>query len=151
MANYIRIAHYQQSADGYCLPACVRMVLANLGIQKREKELSRIFDTQSHGTPASRVTRLTSINVAVDYHTREISKLPQILADNTPIIAPVRTRDLGYWEIDVAHAVVIVGLELERFFWIHDPHLATGPVQVLWNGLLAGWVEYDYKGATIRR
>ena len=32
MNTYIHIPHYQQSSDGYCLPACARMVLAYLGL-----------------------------------------------------------------------------------------------------------------------
>lgn len=151
MNKYIQLPHYQQSTDGYCLPACARMVLAYLGIQKRENELSRLLAAESHGTPASRINRLTKFNVTVEYRERRIPELISLLSATIPVIAPVRTRDFDYWEIDTAHAVVIVGLEQERFFWIHDPYLAKGPVQVLWNGLLAGWVEYDYKGATIRR
>ena len=130
--------------------------LQNYGSQfdlsiKGEKELCRLLDAQPHGTPASRVNRLTTLNVSVDHRERKSSELPSLFAANIPLIASVRTRDLGYWKIDAAHAVVIVGIEPERFFWIHDSSLAKGPVQVIWNGLLAGWVEYDYKGATIQR
>ena len=121
------------------------------GYNKGEKELSRLLEAESHGTPASRINRLTKFNVKVEYRERKIPEVISLLTAMIPLIAPVRTRDFDYWEIDTAHAVVIAGLEPERFFWIHDPYLAKGPVQVLWNGLLAGWVEYDYKGATIRR
>jgi hypothetical protein len=66
------------------------------------------------------------------------------------MIAFVRTQFLDYWQEDVAHAVVIVGAEPEDLFWVHDPAFATGPVTTLWNGLLAGWAEFSYRGATLR-
>ncbi len=65
------------------------------------------------------------------------------------MLAFVRTQFLDYWQEDVAHAVVIVDAEPDQIFWIHDPALAAGPIATLWDGLLAAWAEFSYRGATI--
>lgn len=43
--------HFRQSRDGYCLPACVRMVLAFWGDLRDEETLTRQLGTKRHGTP----------------------------------------------------------------------------------------------------
>ena len=50
---------------------------------------------------------------------------------------------------DVAHAVVIVGVEEGRHFWINDPAKQQAPLAVSWGGLLAAWAEFDYRGAAL--
>lgn len=45
--------------------------------------------------------------------------------------------------------MVVVGAEEGQQFWLHDPALSAGPVSVSWNGLLAAWAEFGYRGALI--
>ncbi|MBE7469862.1 MAG: hypothetical protein DPW09_20670 [Anaerolineae bacterium] len=40
MSNSLPIPHRPQLADGYCLPACVQMVLAYWGIERDQAELA---------------------------------------------------------------------------------------------------------------
>ena len=67
-----------------------------------------------------------------------------------PVILFVRTGFLDYWQDDVAHAVVVIGVEEKEQFWVHDPALPDGPRAVSWNGLLAAWAEFGYRAALIR-
>jgi hypothetical protein len=71
-----------------------------------------------------------------------------ILNTKQPVIAFVRTGFLDYYQEDFAHAVV-VGASPEEYFWIQDPIQQTGPVSVSWNGLLAAWAEFGYRGAVL--
>lgn len=133
------------------MPACARMILASLGIHRAEKEIGDILGTQDYGTPSYGITRLTALDVKVDYREWSTSQLFAELEAGHPVIVFVRTGFLDYWTTDVAHAaVVVIAVENERF-WIHDPALASGPTSVLWDGLLAAWAEFGYLGATITK
>lgn len=52
---WLPVPHFKQSRDGYCLPACMRMVLAYYGHSVTEHELVTLLGTQSFGGPISRV------------------------------------------------------------------------------------------------
>ena len=149
MSNVLSLPHFQQSTEGYCLPACVRMVLANLGLEHPEAEVSHILGSQEFGTPSFAIRRLCEIGIQVIYREWSISQLLTSLDAEQPAILFVRTGFLDYWQEDVAHAVVVVGAEKDQQFWLHDPTLPTGPVVVSWNGLLAAWAEFGYRAAAI--
>jgi hypothetical protein len=40
--------------------------------------------------------------------------------------------------------------EENQRYWLHDPALPDGPTSVLWQGLLAAWAEFGYRGARLR-
>ena len=80
--------------------------------------------------------------------------IPQLLSAldaGQPVILFVRTGFLDYWQEDVAHAIVVVGVTEGQQFWLHDPALPTGPLIVSWDGLLAAWAEFSYRGAALSR
>jgi len=149
MSDVLLLPHFQQSAVGYCLPACVRMVLAYLGLERSEAKVSRTLGAQEFGTPSFAVQRLAAPGLQVIYREWSISQLLVALDAGQPVILFVRTGFLDHWQEDVAHAVVVVGAEEKRQFWLHDPVLPTGPLSVSWNGLLAAWAEFGYRGTTI--
>ena len=151
MTGPIQLSHFQQSAPGYCLPACARMILAQLGLELSEGEISRRLSTQEYGTPGSALQRLSALNVRVTYREWSVAQLLDALQVGQPVIALVRTSFLDHWTQDVAHAVVVVGAVEDDLFWIHDPALPVGPLTVSWNGLLAAWTEFNYRGAAITR
>lgn len=150
MNKGLSLSHFQQSSAGYCLPACVRMVLASLGLEHSESQISQILGAREFGTPSFAVQRLTTLGLQVIYREWSIPQLLAALDARQPVILFVRTGLLDYWREDVAHAVVVVGVEESQHFWLHDPALSTGPLVVSWNGLLAAWAEFGYRGATIR-
>jgi ABC-type bacteriocin/lantibiotic exporter with double-glycine peptidase domain len=151
MSDALPLLHFQQSAEGYCLPTCVRMVLAYLGLERSETEISRILGAQEFGTPSFAVQRLTTLGLRVIYREWSIPQLLDALDAGQPVILFVRTGMLDHWQEDVAHAVVAVGAEERERFWLHDPALPTGPTVVSWNGLLAAWAEFGYRGAAIAK
>lgn len=151
MTRVLSLPHFQQSAAGYCLLACVRMVLAYLGLDRSETDVSRVLGAQPFGIPSFAVRRLGIWGLEVDYREWTIPQLLSVLESGQPIILFVRTGFLDHWQRDVAHAIVIVGVKERQRFWLHDPILSTGPVVASWNGVLAAWAEFGYRGAVIRR
>ena len=124
MSDLISLPHYQQSAEGYCLPACARMVLAYLGLELTEAEVSRTLGAQEYGTPqivtidfnGTPVTLLhfhpTPTNLGpqdqMDWSVRERERQARIVADWVaahpgPLIAPV---DFNACDQSVAYAIV---------------------------------------------
>jgi hypothetical protein len=126
------------------------MVLAYLGLEHSEAQVSQILGAREFGTPSFAVRRLAALGLPVVYREWSIPQLLVALDARQPIILFVRTGLLDYWREDVAHAVVAVGAAEDQQFWLHDPALPTGPVVVSWNGLLAAWAEFGYRGAVIR-
>lgn len=149
MSEILPVPHFQQSAEGYCLPACARMVLAYLGIERSETEVSEVLGAQEYGTPSFAVQKLSALDVHVTYRQWPLSELTAAVTNKQPVIIFVRTGFLEYWTEDVAHAVVIVGIEEGHRFWINDPARQEAPLAVSWDGLLAAWAEFDYRGAAL--
>lgn len=149
MNDVLLLSHFRQAAEGTCLPACVRMVLDYLGQKYSEEEIARVLGTREFGTPSFAVQRLAALDFQVTYREWSVSQLLTAIQARSPLIAFVRTAFLDHWTIDVAHAVVVVGAVENQQFWIHDPARSTGPLTVAWNGLLAAWAEFSYRGAVI--
>jgi hypothetical protein len=127
------------------------MVLAYLGLERSEDEVSQVLGAQEFGTPSFAVQRLTAWGLRVDYREWSVPNLLAVLDAGLPVILYVRTGFLDYWQKDVAHAVVVVAAKVGQQFWLHDPVLPTGPRAVSWDGLLAAWAEFACRGATIRQ
>jgi hypothetical protein len=59
------VPYHPQVDDGYCLPACVQMVLAYLGLPSTQEHLARELDVRPPlGAPASNVTRLSPSTIS---------------------------------------------------------------------------------------
>jgi ABC-type bacteriocin/lantibiotic exporter with double-glycine peptidase domain len=147
-ANFL-IPQRKQSHPGACLPACARMVLAYLGDERDEEAIARLLEAEWYGVPASRVTRLSAWNYRVTYEQSTLEQLRQLVAQHIPIIIFLRTGALPGWTEDVAHAVVLVGLDADMAY-MHDPIGDTGPTPVTLNAFLLAWSDMDYYCATIQ-
>jgi hypothetical protein len=126
------------------------MVLTHLGLERSEAEVSRMLGAQEFGAPSFAVRRLIAEGLQVTYGEWSVAQLVTVLEAERPVILFVRTGFLDYWQEDVAHAVVVVGVKEREQFWVHDPALPDGPRAVSWNGLLAAWAEFGYRAALIR-
>jgi ABC-type bacteriocin/lantibiotic exporter with double-glycine peptidase domain len=90
------VPHFEQSRDGACLPACVRMVLAYLGDDRSEAEIAALLGTKSYGTPISHVMRLRDWCHVADITALSRPELAILLDQSTPVIARVWTGFLSY-------------------------------------------------------
>ena len=67
MSSILPVPHFQQSDEGYCLPACARMVLSYLELERDEADLSQILGTKRYGTPSFAIERLSDPDIEVIY------------------------------------------------------------------------------------
>jgi len=146
--DWLPVPHYRQSADGRCLPACVRMVLAYLGRELEEAQIAKVLRSYSFGTPAPNVRHLESLNVSVTLGQMSVSRLQAYLQRGIPCIIFVQAGELPYSESEGFHAVVVVGLS-EQTAYINDPALDTGPQPIPIDDLRLAWSEFEYEGAII--
>lgn len=90
MSEILTVPHYQQLADGYCLPACVQMVLSYWGINREQADLAKELKmVPQAGTPGSRLKLLSSPDLDVVYQTGNLSDLEDALSAGTPPIVLV--------------------------------------------------------------
>lgn len=152
MANVLSLPHHPQKGDGYCLPACVQMVLAHLGVFRSQEEIARQLGTRPGlGTPHSNIARLESPNLHVTHGEGDLDVLRQHLEHQTPVIAFVQAGELPHWRGHTfRHAVVIVGLD-EAFVYLLDPASAPEPVAAPLADFLLAWEEMDNACAVITR
>lgn len=145
------VPHFQQSQEGFCLPACARMVLAYLGHTQDEAHIAHTLGAKPYGTPSFALEKLTDSDIQVVYQQWSAAELSQMLDVGYPVIVFVRTIFLDYYQEDFAHALVVIECVTGRHVQVHDPAQPTGPTAVSWDGFLAAWSEFDYYGAVIRQ
>ena len=148
MTDLISLPHYLQSAAGLCLAACVRMVLAYWGSAVSEEEVAELLGIALWGVRASAIRRLSRWGWDVDYGRGTRVDLAQWLQREIPVIAFVRTGFLEYWETDVGHAIVVVGIDDEQVY-LHDPVIEKSPASISAISFDAAWTEMDYGYAII--
>lgn len=146
--DWLPVPHYKQSADGQCLPACVRMVLAHLGRDLAETQIARILRSYAFGTPAPNVRYLESLGLSVTFGPMSLSRLRAHLQNGFPCITFLQAGDLPYFESEGFHAVVVVGLS-EQIVYINDPALDAGPQSVPLDHFMLAWSEFEYECAVI--
>ena len=151
MSSILPVPHFKQSDEGYCLPACARMALSYLGLERDEVGISQNLGTKKYGTPSFAIERLSDQDIQVIYQEWSVAELLSMLDAGHPVIVFVRAVFLDYCQEDFAHALVIVGAVPDQRFWVQDPAQPTGPMNVSWDGLLAAWSEFDYQGAVLQK
>lgn len=141
----LSVPHRKQIAEGYCLPACVQMVWAYLGLSATQERLSRLLLLDPRmGVPLSNVQRLQNSQLLVSTSSGMLEDIAQHLENNCPVIVYVQAGELPYWREHVSqHAVVVIGLEIARVS-ILDPALETGPTVVPMGDFMLAWSEMDY-------
>ena len=142
--------HFEQSRDGYCLPACARMILAHYGHTYSEASLVRLLGTKRFGTPISNITRFRRRKFTVQFDSFSQHELCQAIDNNIPVLAQVWTMMLPYWTYNTngSHVFVVVGYD-EQYVYVNDPALSTAPQSLVWDAFLAAWAEFDETAALI--
>ena len=143
--NPLDVPHYPQADDGYCLPACIQMVLAYLGLSLTQDLLARKLDVHPPlGAPASNVARLRSDVLDVTFTSGSLDDLRAHLARGNPPIVFVQAGEFPHWRGHVSqHAVVVVGAD-EQAVHVLDPAAGAAPIPVSTGDFLLAWSELDY-------
>lgn len=138
-----------QEAENGCLAACVQSVLAYLNIEQSQHQLNRILGLTSMGVPFSQITRIERLGVTVSMLNGEEDAIKAQLDMGHPLIYPVLTNQLSYWnEVDTQHAITVVGYDDDSIF-VNDPAFDEAPMRIGWIELLLACEIYDYAFATI--
>ena len=140
----LSVPHWHQIGDGFCLPACVEMVLASLSAQHSQVDIAHALGTKPNiGTPFSAITQLASriralhrTNVYL-HETGEPEDLERALHSGVPPILRVLTGQLPYWAENTPHAVILVGLE-NGIATVNDPAFDQ-PQKVPFGDLCLAW------------
>lgn len=149
MSQHSLVRFEPQLEDGYCLPACVRMVLAALAKDLSQQRIAHLLGTSDAGTPFSRLHRLTSLGLRVEIAVNgTIERLQMAMNANTPVIAAVHAGWLPHAQIESPHAVVVVGISAAAVT-VLDPATTSEPVDVPLDAWLAAWIEMDLAYAVI--
>ena len=153
MVEPISVPYRRQRSDGYCLPACVQMALAHLGITRSQDEMARVLGiVEDLGAPVSHVLQLRSRQIHAEYHTEgSLDEVRLWLARRVPVIACVQTGQLGYWHGRSAqHVVLIVGIEGHTVY-VLDPAIDEAILGVSVEEFMLAWDEMSFAFAVIFR
>lgn len=102
----LKVRPLEQSAHGYCGPACLKMVLGYFGVKKSERELVRLTGaTRKHGVDAVGLLKTARAlgfrGFAKDYATfADLRRY--ILKRRVPVIVDWFSEDDGHYSV-VAH------------------------------------------------
>jgi ABC-type bacteriocin/lantibiotic exporter with double-glycine peptidase domain len=141
MSSILPVPHRRQIADGYCLPACVQMVFAYLGIELSQEKIARKLKTVPRaGTPGFHLQRLASSALEVIYRSGDVNDLRLALNQGLPPIVLVATGQLPYWGEATAHAVVVIGIEGSSII-VNDPAMSEPAIQVSVGDFELAWDE----------
>lgn len=141
---YLPVPHYKQSHPGKCLPACVRMVLAYWDDVRAETIISRQLRSRSFGTYVTNVRHLAEWGYQITDEPGTPASLQEHIQHGKPSIVLIRTGALPYTQEDVAHALVVTGLEPDAYI-VHDPAMDEAGLSISHNALLLAWSEFDYR------
>jgi len=116
------------------------MVLEYLGQPLAYDDVLRLLGTESYGTTARHVSRLTRLGFSVIYREGTLAELRAWLDRRQPIIALVKTGELPYWSYTTLHAIVLVGYD-ESHFYANDPHFPQTPITIPASDFELAWLE----------
>jgi hypothetical protein len=125
------------------------MVLAHYGDVRTEAELRTLLDTTAAGTPARNVMRVSSPAFEVYIHPSNLAELRQALALNQPVIVFVKTGSLAYWNMDIFHTAVLIGLN-DTTAAFNDPYFETAPQTTSLDTFEKAWAQTGQFAAFIR-
>ena len=144
------VPHYPQSSPGVCLPACVRMVLAAMGLEISEEEAARRLKSYRFGTPAGNVRHLENYGFSVSYASIDEASLSRALQLGRYPIVFVAAEFLPGSEFAGFHAMVLVQI-VGRELVMMDPAQPRGHTQITRDDFLLAWEEFDCRAAIISR
>ncbi len=152
MANILPLPYRPQQVDRYCLPACLQMVLAGLGISRTQDDLAAVLLARPNiGGASSNVLRLNMPGLNVAYRAGDLGDLAHWIDQGDPVIAFVEAGELPVWRgEDFRHAVVVVGLD-EQAVYLLDPAAGNRVLAVPHGDFSLAWEAMDTMYATITR
>jgi ABC-type bacteriocin/lantibiotic exporter with double-glycine peptidase domain len=152
MAINLPLLHKPQRGDGYCLPACVQMIFAYLGMDYSQEVIGKKLGLNPPlGTSHSNIQKLTSFNVRIVYETGSLTTVRDWVNQGVPVIVFVQAGELPYWlGHHFQHAILVVGIDAQTVY-VMDPALDTGPTRTDEESFMLAWSGMDYYYAVLTR
>jgi hypothetical protein len=125
------------------------MVLAHYGDVRTEADLRTLLATQPTGTRAGNVMRLSCPEFEVYLRPSNLLELQQALAAGQPPVVFLQTGGLEYWNRDIFHTAVLVGLDATAAV-LHDPYFGTAPQTTSLQTFEKAWAQTGQFAALIR-
>ena len=138
----LTISHHQQKRQAECLAACAAMVLSYYDRPPDYTHLIKLLRIGYAGAPFRNLYHLASLDLSIKIEQGQIETIREAIAQGTPLIAFVSTKELSYWTETTNHAVVIVGID-DDFIYLNDPNFAEAPQQVSIPEFDLAWLEMD--------
>lgn len=151
-AVVLPVPHHTQRSDGKCLAACAAMVLAYWGVTPVYEQLLQLLEIRWFGAPFFNIRQLEQLRLKVGYQQGGLADLQEHLGEKRPLIVPVATSELSYWQVQTNHALVVVGMD-EHYVYVNDPAFRTAPIPVPQGDFELAWLERDefYAVLTLRK
>ncbi len=150
MSMLLPLPFVPQLRDGYCLPACVTMVLTYWGVQINQPRVAQLLGTTDVGTPISRVQRLSNHGLEVKFNPYgEWVDIGAEINAKQPVIVAVHAGWLPYAKIQSSHAIVVVGYA-DHDLTILDPTTNGEPIELSQDAFMIAWIEMDCSYAVIK-
>jgi ABC-type bacteriocin/lantibiotic exporter with double-glycine peptidase domain len=146
----LTVRHVKQQQSGDCLAACTAMVLGYLEFSVSYDHLLELLQVNWFGAMSSNVRALEELGLTVIFEQGDLAELYNHLSHGRPCIAFVRTGELPYWNENLAHAVVVSGLDDDSVY-LNDPVVAAAPIPVSRGDFELAWLEWDELYATFIR
>ncbi len=141
----LEIEPYQQSAPGYCGPACLKMVLGYYGIEKNEDELSELAECNPRrGTSGERL-----LEAAQFYGLEGIIKDNATLGDLREIVSEKKVPPIVDWfsyQLD-GHYSVVVEVDIS---YVHLVDPSFGEIRSIRRGTFRR-LWFDFAGDYLKR
>lgn len=138
----LSVPHRQQEKNGECLATCAAMILAHYHLPYRSRQLRKILRIQTEiGTPFSNVVNLEQLGLIVGYRQDgKFETLYRLLTYGWPCLVAVNTGELPYWQSNVGHVVVLVGMADDDVY-LNDPAWPDAPMRVSIGDFYLAWYE----------
>lgn len=137
------VPHFYRPERGECLAASVAMVLAHYKININYTRILKVLAVQKTlGTPFPNIRKLTELGITVFYQRGSIYELYAHLQNGNPVIIPVKTQELPYWDENTDHAVVLVGMN-SQMVYLNDPVFENPTIPVTQGDFDLAWLERD--------
>lgn len=148
-SSWLNVPHLQQELEYSCIPACLRMVLAHYGDVRTEAELRQLLDTLPTGTRAGNIIRLSGPALEVQLRPSNLVEAQTVLSNNQPPIVFLKTGSLEYWNMDIFHVAVLVGVDALTVA-LDDPYFPTAPQTTSVPGFEKAWAHTGQFTAYLR-
>lgn len=132
----------KQAQQADCLAACAAMVLDYYGGRIAYLRLLKLLRVTSLGAPSYNILALAELGLEVVFKEGTLDELYDHLLHERPCITFVQSGDLPYWDQDLAHAVVVTGLDDDSVY-LNDPAYGSAPVTVGRGDFSLAWLGRD--------